>query len=164
MTTLKKILLVTSMLAGLAGCGPDGGSAGSDAGTCQAADASQAAAEFVGGWRYAAQTTDCSCADGSSFTMAAGSTQMETFSPTCDPNKVVTIDGNGCSLTCTVSGNTVSCDPGTCNVDGTDLNTTMDVYTLVGGQLHEQAAGIATDPSGLKCQCSSTDGVLTRIQ
>jgi hypothetical protein len=173
MTTLKRVLVLTSMLAGLAACGPDGGDATKaaatvDGGECQSFNPNEAAKALIGSWRYVSQTTSCSCDDGTTHTSSTNGSDIETFIAGCEPDQVIGIDAAsplGCQETCSVSGTTATCAPYECETsDGTDLRTTTDVYTLSNGQLQNVGGGTLTLPNGAACQCASNDGVLTKIQ
>lgn len=173
MTTLMRVLVLTSMLAGLAACGPGGGeattsAAAEDGGECQSLNPNNAAEAFLGSWRYVSQTTSCSCDDGTSHTSSTDGSDIETFTAGCEPDQVIGSDAAsplGCRETCTVSGTTATCAPYECETsDGIDLRTTNDVYTLSNGQLQNVGGGTLTLPNGAACQCASNDGVLTKIQ
>src|SRR6185437_2355013 len=97
MTTFKRILLLTSVLAALGGCGPGDGSSGmqatesADAGaTCQQPSSNQSAAAqaFIGSWRYATLNTTCTCDDGTTPSSSTDGAEIETFVAGCEPNQV----------------------------------------------------------------------------
>lgn len=162
--TLKRFLLVTSILGGLAGCGPDGGSMTTDGG-CQSVDAGGAVAQLLGDWTHAVETDSCSCSDGNTLMNSMASTGAETFAAgTCAGELVVTND-LGCSLGCQVSGESVTCGRGTCAYDGVTLETTSDVYTVANGQLiQETAIGTLTLPTGATCECTTINSAFARAQ
>jgi hypothetical protein len=165
MTMLRKTLVVFSMTLGLAACHPDDGQMTmGDAGMVGVADpgASTGPAAFLGKWRYEAgtSTTMGVCDDGTSFDIDADGTETETFTPGSQANEVVATDNGGCPITCTVSGNTATCSGGeTC--DGVTI--TSDVYTFVGGKLHEVASGAVVLDDGTQCQLTAPASVLVRV-
>jgi hypothetical protein len=164
MNALKRLLLVTSMLAGLAGCGPDGRIV-SDGGGCGAVDAGGTITGLLGGWTHAVEADSCTCSDGNTLTSSMASTGVEAFAAGACPGELVITNDLGCSLDCQISGETVTCGHGTCEYDGVTLETTSDVYTVANGQpLQETATGILTLPTGATCQCTTTNGAFTRVQ
>ena len=165
MTTFKKTLLIVSILAGLAGCGPNGGDAPSanDAAACETADAGAAVAELVGNWTHATETDTCVCNDGSTLNSSTASTEPDTVAAGACGQVVIT-SALECSLTCQMSPNAITCAPGTCEYDGFTLETTSDVYTVANGQVvQETATGVMTLPSGTICQCTTTNSAFTRV-
>jgi len=170
MTTFKRIFILTSMLAGLGACGPDGGGAMKaaatvDGGECQSSNPSAAAQALIGSWRYVSATTNCTCDDGTTHTFSTDGSDIETFTAGCEPDQVVGVDSTNCPETCTVSGTEATCAPYECQTtDGIDARTTNEVYTLSNGQLQDVGGGTLTLPDGTACQCASNDGVLTKIQ
>lgn len=168
MTTLTRLLMVLSMTSALAACGPDGGGGAAptpDAGACSGVTPTAAAEQVIGNWKQTAGTVSCTCDNGQTISSAADGTDQGTITAGCQPDQVVLYDSsNPCPETCTVSGNTVTCDPFTCgSATGTELQTTSDVYTLSNGQLFDVSAGVLSNAS-MTCQCASTDSVYTRIQ
>jgi hypothetical protein len=167
------MLVVTSMLAGLVGCGPGDGGAmpatGSvDAGRCQSSTPSEAVQPFIGSWRYVTQTLNCTCDDGTTQTLSTDGSDIETFTAGCEPNQIIGLDSGSptdCQEVCTVSGTTATCTENTCELsNGIEAQTTTDVYTLSNGQLQNIGGGTITMPSGTSCQCASNDGVLAKTQ
>jgi hypothetical protein len=167
MKTFTRLLMVLSMMVGLAACGPDGGGgkADSDAGSCTGVVPSLAAQQVIGSWKQASGTTNCTCNNGQTIAAAAEGSDEGTISVGCEPDQVILYDSSStCPETCTVSGNTVTCDPFSCETPtGLDLQTTSDVYTLSNGQLAEVSAGVLTN-SAMTCQCATNDSIYTRIQ
>ena len=167
MKTFTRLLMVLSMTSALAACGPDGGGAAAtpDAGACSGVTPSAAAQQIIGSWKQTAGTANCTCDNGQTISTSADGTDQGTITAGCQPDQVVLYDSsNPCPETCTVSGNTVTCDPFTCETStGTELQTTSDVYTLSNGQLLDVSAGVLTNAS-MTCQCATSDSVYTRIQ
>lgn len=167
MTTFKKSLFVISILAGLAGCGPNGGDAPStnDAAACESADAGTAVAVLLGNWAHGTETDTCVCNDGNTISNSTATTAPESFAAGTCPGQIAISNDVGCSLNCQVSGETITCSPGTCQYDGATLQTTSDVYTLANGQVvQETASGVMTLPDGTTCQCTTTNGSFTKAQ
>lgn len=167
MKTFTRLLMVLSMTAGLAACGPDGGGdkTAADAGSCTGVTPTASAQQVIGSWKQTAGTTNCTCNNGQTISGSADGTDEGTISVGCEPDQVILYDSNNaCPETCTVSGNTVTCDPFSCETStGTDLQTTSDVYTLSNGQLSEVSAGVLTN-SAMTCQCATSDSLYARIQ
>jgi hypothetical protein len=187
MTRLIKTLAVVLMLGDLAACGPSDGSPGdrdvqstgdgstgatpdgasratADGGACKPVTPSAAAQQFIGAWRLVAGTTNCTCSGGQAESTSADGTDIETFTAGCGADQVIGFDANvPCPETCTVSGTVATCQPFTCLVDGVEVQSTHDVYTLLNGQLDEAGGGLVSG-SGVSCQCASSDDVLQRVQ
>jgi hypothetical protein len=167
MKTFIRSLVALMIMSAIAACGPDGGNgkATADAGACTGVAPNAAAQQVIGSWQQTAGTTNCTCNNGQTITGFADGTDEGTITAGCQPDQVVLYDSNiPCPETCTVSGNTITCDPFSCETPtGTDLQTTSDVYSLSNGQLSEVSAGTLTN-SAMTCQCATTDSVYIRIQ
>ena len=120
MTTLMRVLVLTSVFVALVGgCGSGrhgGGQAteGPDAGGCQSSNPSEAAQAFIGSWRYVTQTLNCTCDDGTTQALSTSGSDIETFVAGCEPNQVIGLDSSSptnCQEVCTVSGTTATCAP-----------------------------------------------------
>ncbi len=158
MKTLSTTLMILSIALGLGACHPDDAQMnGLDAGT------PEGPAAFLGTWHYEAGTSKTSfvCEDGSSFDLSADGTESETFTGGSRANEIVATGGNGCAITCSVSGQTATCFGGEA-CDGATITT--DVYTLLGDKLHEVASGSVVLDDGTSCEFFSPVGVLARAK
>lgn len=158
--SIALIGLVASLA--LSACDPTGASPEADGGV-QPTD-TPANAGFLGTWQYTSGTVLVSCSDGSNGGIpASGGTK--TFTASATPGRVVATD-EGCSLACDVTGDTVTCEQGTCSTGsgGTPITIRTDVFTLSGGELHETMNMEGVGQDGTTCEMSSVDLVLKKAQ
>ena len=142
MNTLKRILLVSSLVAGLAGCGPGGGQMTADAGAggtgAAPADAGPptGSAQFIGVWKFVSLDARITCSDGTDFPLntvpGTGPLHARDDGNPGDRRR----RAKGCASDCQVSGNAASCrtDLSICGGEGT---VDEDVYTYAAGTLSE---------------------------
>jgi hypothetical protein len=163
MTTFKRLLVLTLMLAGLGACDPTdrdpmNASSTADGGTDAGPSLSPEAQAFVGQWNYVSGTESAQCgsapADTQAVTAADGTV---TFSAGSGPNQLV-VDDAGCIVPVTVSGTIATGQPGT--VCPGNFTTSSLVYTLSSGTLREQGNG-QIEENGQYCTVSD-DAYLTR--
>ena len=165
MKTLKNIVLVSSLVAGLAGCGPDGGQMTADAGATGAgpvdAGPPTGAAQFIGVWKLVSLDARITCSDGTDLPLNTVS-GTETFTQGMTATQVTGVDAKGCASDCQVSGNAASCrtDLSICGGEGT---VDEDVYTYAAGTLSEYQSVRFLSPDGFDCVASGT-ALLTRVE
>lgn len=160
--TSVSVLSVAAALL-MAACGPDGGQMAAET-SGGAPDAGlDPVAALLGTWQYSSGAVLFSCSDGSK-TEASAAGGTKTVTAGANTSRVVVADDTGCVAACALSGNTLTCETSVCDDNGGQFTTTSDVFTIVGDQLHEDAAMTFANADGSTCQAGIVEAVLTKTQ
>jgi hypothetical protein len=148
----------------LAACGPDGGQMGSgsrqtETGAGSDAGSTSPGSAILGVWQYVSGTVLFTCSDGTNQSVDANGGTVD-FTRGASPARVVRVDDQHCSLGCSVAGDTITCDAGTCSSGGVVSTTKSDVFSITGAQLQETSTLQLDDGTGTTCNVALIDGVL----
>jgi hypothetical protein len=149
----------------LAACGPDGEQTSGDSQPARIGgvpDAGAPTSGVLGAWQYVSGALLFACSDGTNQSSEAGGGTIA-FTPGADAARVVRVDDQHCSLGCSIAGDVVTCDPGTCSSQGVVITSNSDVFTIVGGHLQEASTMTFDDGAGTTCNAALLDAVLSPL-